>query len=240
MLLSLVIPVFNEESCLESSLDQVHRYLETKIPFDWELIVADNGSTDESPQIASRFSEAHPAARVLRLASKGRGRALRQAWSNSRADIFSYMDADLSSDLNTFPDLLDPLVSADYDFAVGSRVLRPGLTTRCFKREFTSRCYNVLIKLFFRPTFSDAQCGFKAITRESALNILPHVLDNGWFFDTELLLLAEKAGYRIFDLPVRWVERKESHVQVFRTAVDDVKGLIRLKRRMKDFQVRAP
>ena len=143
------------------------------------------------------------------------------------------MDADLSTHLEALPKLIEPLISGQYDLATGSRLLEPKLTTRCLQREFTSRCYNLLIKLMFRTTFSDAQCGFKAITRSAAQALLPQVQDTGWFFDTELLLLAEKHGYRIFDLPVRWTERRTSHVHIFRTALEDIKGLLRLRRSLR-------
>ena len=183
--------------------------------------------------------------------------ALKQAWLSSEADIVSYMDVDLSSDLSSFPALIAPLLSGEYDLAVGSRLLKPELTKRCLRREIISRVYNRLIKLVFpRTTFSDAQCGFKAITREAARALLGrgpafargfgearggrlYVEDNEWFFDTELLVLAEKLGYRIFDLPVPWVEDPRSSVKIFRTAIQDIRGLLRLRRKLRHIHTRS-
>ena len=157
-------------------------------------------------------------------------RAVKKAWSESKADILSYMDCDLSTDLAAFPPLVEALISCGFDVAIGSRLLKPCLTTRGFKREFISRGYNRLMKLFFQAQFSDAQCGFKAITKEAASALLPLVEDNEWFMDSELLILAEKLGYRIFDLPVHWVDDSDSRVKIWRTALSDLRGLARLKR----------
>lgn len=212
MRISIIIPVYNEQRCLADSLSRLHSFLSSKdFTWDSEIVVADNGSTDRTREIASQLARKHDNIRVLHLDQKGRGRTLKHAWLTSEADILSYMDADLSSDLASFPLMVEKLLSGNYDLAIGSRVLQPKLTTRCFRREFTSRVYNLLIRLLFRPSFSDAQCGFKAITREVARALLPQVQDNGWFFDTELLLLAEHHGYRIFDLPVRYGPSAAKH-----------------------------
>jgi hypothetical protein len=144
--------------------------------------------------------------------------------------ILSYMDVDLSSDLHAFPKLIEALVSGEHDLAVGSRLISPELTTRGWRREVVSRCYNRLVKVFFNTRFSDAQCGFKAITRDSAQDLLPLVEDTAWFFDTELLILAEKLDYRILDLPIRWIDDTDTRVKVFKTAWEDIRGLSRLKR----------
>ena len=299
MIVSITIPVFNEESCLTDSLRRLQRFLSRGADWDWEIVVADNGSTDRTKNVAEDFAKslalqksetgrkasAHPelcvpdcefqsrGVRIVSLAEKGRGRALKQVWLSSVADLLVYMDADLSTDLEALPRLVEALVEKGihgsvmeakpikvhrrgspqkqncggpvsargfsmasggtlpgYDIAVGSRLLRPKLTTRSIKRELISRCYNHLIRLMFRTHFSDAQCGFKAVTREAAQVLLPQIQDNEWFFDTELLILAEYYGYRIFDLPVRWIERRETHVKIFPTAVQDTKGLLRLRR----------
>ncbi|MEX2088422.1 MAG: glycosyltransferase, partial [Bacteroidota bacterium] len=164
------------------------------------------------------------------LDQKGRGRALKKVWSESRADILSYMDVDLSSNLYAFPPLVEALISGGFDIGIGSRLLKASTTRRSLKREVVSRTYNLLVKAFFFTKFSDAQCGFKAITKEAAGRLLPNVEDTGWFFDTELLVIAEKSGYRIFDLPVSWVEDLDSRVKIVRTAMDDIQGLIRVRR----------
>ena len=178
--------------------------------------------------LADRFQQV----RVMHLEEKGRGRALRQVWLESQADVLSYMDVDLSTDLAAFPKLVDALATKRFDVATGSRLLPESKVRRSRKRELISRGYNRLVKAFFQTKFSDAQCGFKAITRKAAHVLLPLVEDNGWFFDTELLVLAEKRGYRVFDMPVKWVEDSDSRVRIFSTALADVKGLIRLRRKL--------
>lgn len=232
---AVTIPVFNEEQCLSDTLTRLHTFLPCHSEFAWEVIIVDNGSTDRTAQIAQEVTNQRweGRTRLVSLKEKGRGRALKSVWSNAKADIFAYMDADLSTELTALPSLIEPLSSGKYDLATGSRLLKPELTTRCLKRELVSRCYNRMIKFMFRTSFSDAQCGFKAITRSAAQRLLPQIEDTNWFFDTELLILAEAHAYRIFDLPVRWIERRQSHVNITRTVIEDLEGLWRLKRTLK-------
>ena len=201
---------------------------------DWEIVIAENGSNDATAAIADALAKEYSAIRVNHFKAKGRGDALKQTWLNSEADILSYMDTDLSSDLDAFPTLIESLAKNGYDVATGSRLLRPRLTTRCFKRELISRSYNFLVKLMLGAHFSDAQCGFKAITRRAAKHLLPQVEDTGWFFDTELLVLAESYGYCIFDMPVKWTEHDKSHVRLFSTAKADFAGLLHLRQRLRN------
>lgn len=228
MLVNITIPVLNEENILHTTVTTIVTFTERSLGYPYELVIADNGSTDHTLQIASSLAAQHPAIHVLHLNEKGRGRALKTAWLNSKADILSYMDADLSSDLSAFPSLVNAVASARYDLAIGTRLLKPELTTRCFKRELTSRAYNLLLRTFLHTRFSDAQCGFKAISRPCSRALLPQVENTNWFFDTELLALAERLRYRILELPVRWIENRDSHVNVLRTAAEDLKGVIRL------------
>lgn len=230
MLVNVTIPVFNEEVRLAASLPKLHRFLGEHCRYPFEIVVADNASTDRTLEVARSFAATHQAVSVMHLEEKGRGRAVKHSWSASRADILSYMDVDLATDLAAFPPLIEALLGGGYDIAVGSRRLKPSLTTRGLKREIISRCYMLLVKTLFRVKFSDAQCGFKAITRSAATALLPLVEDNGWFMDTELLILAEKLGYRIYDLPVRWVDAPDSRVRIWSTVIADLKGLIRLRR----------
>jgi glycosyltransferase involved in cell wall biosynthesis len=228
--IQITIPVFNEELQLPGSLALLIGFLQKHCPWPYGIVIANNASTDGTLRVARELCCRHPSVRLLHLPEKGRGRAVRQAWSESRAHILTYMDVDLSTDLTAFPPMIEALQSEQYDLVAGSRLLNPALTRRGFRREVLSRGYNFLVKALFRTRFSDAQCGFKAITKKAAAELLPLVEDNGWFMDTELLVLAEKLGYRIFDLPVRWVDDPDSRVVIWRTVLDDLRGLMRVRK----------
>ncbi|MGB2868262.1 MAG: dolichyl-phosphate beta-glucosyltransferase [Bacteroidota bacterium] len=230
MLVNVTLPVYNEEKILGASVRTLHEFLASRCRFDWEVVIADNASTDRTFSFAAELVQQYKGVRVEHLDQKGRGRALKRVWSRSSADILSYMDIDLSSNLFAFPPMIEALISGGFDIAIGSRLLKASTTKRSFKREIISRGYNYLVKSFFRTKFSDAQCGFKAVTKQVALDLLPKIEDVGWFFDTELLILAEKKGYRIFDLPVSWIEDLDSRVRIVHTAVEDIKGLIRVRK----------
>jgi len=229
MLVNVTIPVYNEEQILRQSITTLHQFLSQRARFDWEIVVANNASIDGTLNIARALSSEFPQVHVVHLEQKGRGRALRKVWQERKADVLTYMDVDLSTNLYAFPPMIEALVCGGFDIGIGSRLLKASTTKRSFKREVISRGYNLLVKAFFQTRFSDAQCGFKAITRAAADKLLPHVADNTWFFDTELLVIAEKHGYRIFDLPVSWIEDLDSRVNIVQTALDDIRGLIRVK-----------
>lgn len=229
-LINITIPVYNEERELARSVEAVVAFLESHLRYTWEIAIANNGSTDGTLEIASALAAQFKSLRVLDVPAKGRGGAVKRAWLESQADILTYMDVDLSTDLAALPGLIEALASGRFDLAVGSRLCKGANTTRGFKREFISRLYNLLVRALFHPRFSDAQCGFKGITREAAARLLPLVEDNGWFMDTELLVTAEKLGYRILDFPVRWIDDPDTRVRIWSTAMADLKGLIRLHR----------
>ena len=194
------------------------------------MVIADNASTDDTLAVAGELATAYqPHVSVLHLNEKGRGRALKAAWLASEADVVAYMDVDLSTNLWSFLPLIAPLATGHSDLAIGSRLIRGAHVTRQWKREVISRCYNLLVKAMFANGFSDAQCGFKALKRAAAKELLPEVEDNEWFFDTELLLAAERRGYRISEVPVDWIEDLDSRVNVAATALEDVKGLLRMR-----------
>lgn len=225
----VVMPVYNEERTLEPSVTTLRQFLQNRCPYNWRIVIADNASVDHTLEVAKRLSSLHPQVTYLGLDEKGRGRALRRAWLDSEADIVSYMDVDLSTDLEALPSLIDGLVKEGYHIAIGSRLQQGAQVQRQWKREIISRCYNVLIKLMFRNKFSDAQCGFKALTRQAVEDLVPIVKDQGWFFDSELLLRAEQKGYQIYEVPVRWIDDPDSRVNVLQTAWGDFKGLIRVR-----------
>ncbi len=229
--LEVVLPVLDEEKSLEASVRKLHAHLGGAFAsYDWRILVAENGSTDSTPQIADRLSETLPNVGVVNLGVRGRGRAIRRGWLESGADIVAYMDIDLSTDLASLEDAVEAIESHGYDIAVGSRLLKESrVIGRPFHREVMSRAYSLTFRLLYLTRFRDAQCGFKAISREAASALLPVVQDMGWFFDTELLIVAEKNGYRIKEVPVTWTDDPDTRVRIIPTIFGDLKGLLRLK-----------
>ena len=226
----LVLPVYNEEQILERSVARVLEWTAEHPEHEWRIVVADNASTDRTLEIARGLEAEHEGRLVaLHIAVKGRGIALRVAWLTSPAEVLAYMDADLSTDLGHLPALIDPIATGAVDLAFGTRLHPDSQTERSFRRELTSRVYVQILRRLGRLRVSDAQCGFKAIGREPARALLPLVRDTGWFFDSELLLLAQENGYRLREVPVRWLEDRDSRVAIVRTAIEDLKGLWRMR-----------
>jgi putative flippase GtrA len=230
-LVEVVVPVHNEEHVLEASIRRLHAYLTASFPFAFRITIADNASTDGTWPLARRLAQRFPSVRAVRLAEKGRGRALRQVWGASDADVVAYMDVDLSTGLEALLPLVAPLVSGHSDLAIGTRLANGAAVVRGSRRELISRCYNLLLRSTLRARFSDAQCGFKAGRTEVVQALLPDVEDQAWFFDTELLLAAQRGGLRIHEVPVDWVEDTDSRVDVVRTALDDLRGMAQVARR---------
>ncbi|TDP96575.1 bifunctional glycosyltransferase family 2/GtrA family protein [Labedaea rhizosphaerae] len=228
--LDVVVPVHNEEDDLEACVRRLHRHLTDQFPYRFRITVADNASTDATMAIATALAAELPEVDAVHLSEKGRGRALRHAWSDSDAAVLAYMDVDLSTDLSALGPLIAPLLSGHSDVAIGSRLARGARVVRGAKREFLSRGYNLLLRGALAVRFSDAQCGFKAIRADVARELLPHVADTGWFFDTELLVIAQRAGLRIHEVPVDWVDDPDSRVDLVATTVADLKGIVRLGR----------
>jgi putative flippase GtrA len=228
--LDLVVPVYNEQTDLEPGVRRLHRYLEQHLPVTWRITIADNASTDRTWPIACRLARELPAVHAIRLPDKGRGRALHAAWGASDATVLAYVDVDLSTDLAALHPLIAPLVSGHSDLAIGTRLSRGSRVIRGPKRELISRIYNMLLHVALNTKFSDAQCGFKAIRKDRAQLLLPLVKDNEWFFDTELLVLAERSGLRIHEVPVDWIDDPDSRVELWSTAIADLRGVVRLMR----------
>lgn len=226
----IVIPVYNEAHVLAGSVERLRSYLqEHQFPHSRRIVIADNASTDDTLAAARLLEDLFEDVAALHVPQKGRGRALHKAWLESDADAMCYMDVDLSTDLDALLPLAQAVLEGGYDLATGSRMTRGSDITRSLRREVTSRGFILLIKLFFLSRLSDTQCGFKAITRAAARELLPHVENQEWFFDTELLLLAEKGGYRVKDIPVRWTEDPDSRVNVLKTVAEDLRGLARMR-----------
>jgi len=226
----VVIPVHNEENDLGPCVRRLHHLLSTALPYTFRITIADNASVDATASVARTLAAELPRVRSVHLSEKGRGRALRAVWSESDAAVLVYMDVDLSTDLAALLPLIAPLISGHSDLAIGTRLHRGARVVRGAKREVISRGYNLLLRRALATRFSDAQCGFKAIRADVARRLLPLVQDTGWFFDTELLVLAERAGLRIHEVPVDWIDDPDSRVDIVATAKADLRGIARLSR----------
>ncbi len=226
----VVLPVYNEERALERSVRTLHLFLTDNLAHEWRILIADNGSQDGTIEIGQRLGEELTSVELMRIPEAGRGRALSRAWLASDADVLTYMDIDLSTDLAAFPRLVSSIAEGGSDIAAGSRLSAESETTRSLKREVLSRGFVLFINTLMWTRLSDTQCGFKAIRRECARKLLPFVQDNGWFWDTELLLLAAKGGWSVSFVPVRWLEDTDSRVRIASTVWSDVRGLFRMRR----------
>jgi putative flippase GtrA len=236
----IVIPVRNEERDLGRSVRRLHAHLDARFPFAARITIADNGSTDGTCARARELARELPLVRAVRIEQPGRGGALRSVWAGSTAEVCAYMDVDLSTDLNALLPLVAPLLSGHSEVAIGTRLARAARVIRGPKREIISRCYNLLLHASLGTRFSDAQCGFKAIRADAARALLPLTTDTGWFFDTELLVLAERAGLRIHEVPVDWIDDPDSRVKIVATALGDLRGIARLGTGLARGTIRVP
>jgi glycosyltransferase involved in cell wall biosynthesis len=228
--LDIVIPVYNEERILDHSVRTLHAYVHAHVPYATRITIVDNASLDATRPIGAEIAAALDGVRFIHLAEKGRGRALRAAWMASDARVLAYMDVDLSTRLEWLTPLIAPIISGGSDISIGSRLAPGALVTRRLGRECISRGYNLLLRAVLHTRFRDAQCGFKAIRAEVARALLPAVRDEGWFFDTELLVVAQRAGVRICEVAVEWIEDTDSRVSIPRTVVTDLRGVFRMRR----------
>ena len=226
----IVVPVYNEERDLERSVRRLRAYLDARFPFHATVTIADNASTDGTQATGERLAQTVPGVGYMRISELGRGRALAAAWLLSRAEVVAYMDIDLSTDLDALLPLVAPLISGHSDVAIGSRLSSGARVRRGMKRELISRCYNALLRLTLGARFKDAQCGFKAVRGATARRLLPRVENRQWFFDTELLMLAQREGLRIHEVPVDWTDDPDSRVRLLPTALEDLRGVWRLMR----------
>ncbi len=232
VIVEVVVPVYNEERILEASVQRLHQYLDCRFPLRSTIVIADNASTDGTWGIARRLSTERDGVSAVHVPRKGRGLALRTVWGASRAAVVAYMDVDLSTDLDALLPLVAPLLSGHSDVAIGSRLAAGAQVTRSVKREVISRGYNLFLRAALGTRVSDAQCGFKAMRGDVARELLPLVADNSWFFDSELLVVAEHLGMRIHEVAVDWIEDPDSRVDIVATARDDLKGIWRVRRHL--------
>ena len=226
----VVIPCLNEVKVIRDSLEKTLACFDANPQYQWRVIVADNGSTDGTSEVVRQMETEDPRVKALVLAIRGRGLALKEAWTTSTADVVSYMDADLSTDLVHLPKLIEMVVSGKCEVAIGTRLARGSKTKRSLKREITSRGYVAMIRATFpRLKITDAQCGFKALSRRAVNEIVPLIENRMWFFDTEMLILAQRKGLKIRELPVHWVEDPDTKVKIMKTAMEDIRGLARMR-----------
>lgn len=224
----IAIPVHNEEAVLAQSIARLHDFLSTEFPFSWRMVIVDNASSDGTSQVGEDLAARLSGVCFMHLAQKGRGRALRAAWTSSDARAVAYMDVDLSTDLRGLAPLVAPILAGHSEAAIGSRLTHGSRVVRGLKREVISRTYNRLLRVALHARFSDAQCGFKAFRRDVAVDLLDRVEDEQWFFDTELLMLCQRRGLRIHEVPVDWVDDPDSRVNIIQTALADLRGVVRL------------
>ena len=227
----IMIPVLNEAHVLEQSVETVRAWAADNFPYRWRVVVVDNGSTDGTVEVAKRLKELHPDdVDFYSLKERGRGRALRYAWTTSTADVCTYMDVDLSTELPALNKIVDPIVRGEWDVATGSRLHKGrSQVTRSLKRYILSKTYNIMVRWTLNTRVRDHQCGFKAASRRAINHVVPQIRDQTWFFDTELLVLSGKQGFKVGEVPVRWVEDQDSRVKIVKTAWDDIKGILRLR-----------
>jgi glycosyltransferase involved in cell wall biosynthesis len=224
----VVLPVYNEERAVRRGVEKLLSFLGEHDQYEWKVVIADNNSNDRTAEIGRELESENAIVQYLHIPRKGRGIALRTAWAQADTDYVSYMDIDLSTGLEALIKAIDAL-AGDADIAVGTRLSKESNTTRCLKREFISRSYNIVIKMSLGTHFNDAHCGFKTGRREVVQKILPYIDDNEWFFDTEFLFYGEKLGHRIIEIPVTWIEDTDTKAKIFKDAYDDLSGLYRLK-----------
>jgi len=230
--IDIVIPAYNEEQILEKNVDKLISFLKDNFGYkNYKVIIVDNGSTDNTFAISQKLEKRYSKVTCLHLNQKGRGNALKKVWLESEADVVSYMDADLSTDLEAIPELVNSIIIDGYDIAVGSRLLPTSRVKRSLLRKSLSYIYNILIKnIFGFKELSDAQCGFKALNKKVIKNVLPEVKNQNWFFDTELLILAQKNGFKIKYIPINWKDRPKTRVKIMDTIFEDIAGIWNLKR----------
>ena len=230
MLVDILLPVYNEEHVLEKSVTSLRDFLQKNLSdFNWVISIGDNASTDNTLAVARQLAARYPDVRALRLDRKGRGRMVKYAWNNSEAQILCYMDIDLSTDLLALPPLVRAIADGN-DVAIGSRQYKGSVVERSLKREVISQGYIYILKILLGFPYTDAQCGFKAMSKKAVNELFPLIVDDEWFFDTELLFLAYKRGYQVKELPVRWIEDTDSRVKILRTMWLDIKGVFRMRR----------
>ena len=229
--LDIVLPVYNEEIILKHSVSVILEFVTQHLnTYNTNIIIVDNGSTDSTFEIAQKLSKSNKNVQAKKIKTKGRGIALKSTWLESSSDMLAYMDIDLSTDISSLITLINELNVNNFDIVIGSRLLKNSVVSnRKFLRTLTSKTYSYLTRCLFLSKIHDFQCGFKIINQYTAKILLPKIQDSGWFFDTELLLLDENKKLKIKEIPVKWTDDRDSKVDVIKTIITDLKGLLRMR-----------
>ncbi len=232
MLVEICLPVKNEENILAANLQRILDFCQkADFRFSWKIVGIINGSTDKTASIFLDFKNRYPGLiDYVEFGVSGRGRVLKKYWQESGADVLSYLDIDLAVLPDQLPALIQPIIDGKADLVIGSRLLAGSNTRRSYLRETTSRFFNFLTHIFLPNKASDLQCGFKAIKADVFRKISPFVRDNYWFFDSELVILAQHFSYRLEEVPVDWAEnryrKRTSKVKVIRDIAKSLKDLL--------------
>lgn len=234
--IEITIPILNEEATLDAQVRKARHFIENNLRdfAQITLVLADNGSTDATPDIARSLEQELTGIRYLRLEQRGVGRALKASWGQSKAEIVGYMDLDLATDLRYLRPALEKLSNDQADIVTGSRLAKGArVIGRSPLRNFTSRCFNLIVKKMFRIAFSDGMCGFKFLKRSCLENLRnAGAVSDGWFFATEILVTGEYLGYRVYDLAVEWTDDPNSKVKIGKLAIEYLKAMQVLRRRL--------
>jgi glycosyltransferase involved in cell wall biosynthesis len=229
--IEITIPILNEEFRLEQGVTEAVEFLENSGIDNYSIVLADNGSTDNTEQIAQSLTKRFPTVKAIKVSKRGVGLALKQSWGSSEADFIGYMDVDLATDLNHILEAYRILQGEEVDVVNGSRLLpNSQVKNRSIIRGITSHGFNYLLKALLKVNISDGMCGFKFLKKTSYDKILKSGLENNeWFFCTELLVKAEWMGMNIHEIPVKWEDDSDSRVELFKTITKYLKEIKRLK-----------
>ena len=228
--LIVVIPSYNEEEILEKNTIEVYNFLKKNIKdYRWRIIISDNCSLDRTLDLAKRLSKRYKNISYVHMNKRSKSLAIKKIWLAEEADVYMYMDADLSTDLKHIPDLLLGIEKGN-DLVTGSRTSEESKTSRNFNRHIISLALILMLKILFSTSLSDFQCGFKAINKKIRNNILPKMkaTEHG-FMDAEMLIVAHKKGYKVLEVPVIWQDERESRIKVFAGIFDALKNMLKIK-----------
>lgn len=231
---TIVIPVYNEEEIIAGTLDTLLSFLKrTEFPYPYRITVVDNASTDRTARMVTEFAAYNPETTLLKLAEKGKGRAVRAGWAQEKGGILAFMDADLSSDIGAFKALVDAIANGSADLSIGNRLGKNSkiVSTKKF-RKIVSRIYNALVRAFLWTGIDDHQCGFKALSFETFTMLAPKLTETEFFLDTELIALVRKQGLSIHQEDIVWIDSATSKVSLFSDSLKMFLSVVRLSWRL--------